>query len=61
MFTVLPCDAHTQKMTSDQELPMDGQSATAVFAARGIDVTLNKDQGVIKVFIVIAWDFNFLL
>ncbi|CAK6974210.1 peptidyl-prolyl cis-trans isomerase FKBP5 [Scomber scombrus] len=36
-------------MTSDQDLPMDGQSATAVFAARGIDVTLNKDQGVIKV------------
>lgn len=59
MFTVLPCDDHTQKMTSDQDLPMDNQSATAVFAARGIDVTPNKDQGVIKVFIVIAWDSNF--
>ncbi|KAI3370032.1 hypothetical protein L3Q82_024821 [Scortum barcoo] len=28
---------------------MDGQSATALFAAKGIDVTPNKDQGVIKV------------
>ncbi|XP_076615292.1 peptidyl-prolyl cis-trans isomerase FKBP5 [Chaetodon auriga] len=36
-------------MTTDQDLPMDGQSATAVFAAKGIDVTPNKDQGVIKV------------
>lgn len=33
---------------------MDAQSATAVFAAKGIDVTPNKDQGVIKVFIVNA-------
>lgn len=39
-------------MTTDQDLPMDGQSPTAVFAAKGIDVTPNKDQGVIKVFIV---------
>ncbi|XP_071350129.1 peptidyl-prolyl cis-trans isomerase FKBP5 [Trachinotus anak] len=36
-------------MTTDQDLPMDAQSATAVFAAKGIDVTPNKDQGVIKV------------
>ncbi|XP_070758431.1 peptidyl-prolyl cis-trans isomerase FKBP5 [Enoplosus armatus] len=36
-------------MTTDQDLSMDGQSATAVFAAKGIDVTPNKDQGVIKV------------
>lgn len=36
-------------MTTDQDLTMDGQPATAVFAAKGIDVTPNKDQGVIKV------------
>ncbi|XP_041671054.1 peptidyl-prolyl cis-trans isomerase FKBP5 [Cheilinus undulatus] len=36
-------------MTTDQDLPMDGQSATAVFASKGIDVTANKDQGVIKI------------
>uniref|UniRef100_A0A8D3BGW1 peptidylprolyl isomerase n=1 Tax=Scophthalmus maximus TaxID=52904 RepID=A0A8D3BGW1_SCOMX len=36
-------------MTTDQELPMDAQSATAMFAAKGIDVTPSKDQGVIKV------------
>lgn len=43
---------HTPRaeMTTDQALPMDGQSATALFAAKGIDVTPNKDQGVIKVF-----------
>lgn len=28
---------------------MDGQCATAAFAANGIDLTPNKDQGVIKV------------
>lgn len=37
-------------MTTDQDLPMDGQSITALFTAKGIDVTPNKDQGVIKVF-----------
>lgn len=47
-------------MTSDQDLPMDGQSVTAVFDAKGIDVTANKDRGVIKVFIVIASYCNFL-
>ncbi|XP_056292963.1 peptidyl-prolyl cis-trans isomerase FKBP5 [Pseudoliparis swirei] len=36
-------------MTTDQDLTMDGQAATAVFAAKGIDVTTSKDQGVIKV------------
>ncbi|KAM9859652.1 peptidyl-prolyl cis-trans isomerase FKBP5 isoform 1-T2 [Aulostomus maculatus] len=36
-------------MTTDQEQPMDSQTATPVFAAKGIDVTPNKDQGVIKV------------
>lgn len=36
-------------MTTDQDLPMDGQAATAVFAAKGTDVTPDKDQGVIKV------------
>lgn len=36
-------------MITGQDLPMDGQCATAVFAAKGTDVTPNKDQGVIKV------------
>nr|XP_046239529.1 peptidyl-prolyl cis-trans isomerase FKBP5 [Scatophagus argus]XP_046239530.1 peptidyl-prolyl cis-trans isomerase FKBP5 [Scatophagus argus] len=36
-------------MTTDQDLPMDGQPTTAVFASKGIDVTPNKDQGVIKI------------
>ncbi|XP_040890906.1 peptidyl-prolyl cis-trans isomerase FKBP5 [Toxotes jaculatrix] len=36
-------------MTTDQDLPMDAQTATAVFAAKGIDVTPSRDQGVIKV------------
>ncbi|XP_059185299.1 peptidyl-prolyl cis-trans isomerase FKBP5 [Centropristis striata] len=36
-------------MTTDQDVTMDGQPATAMFAAKGIDVTPNKDQGVIKV------------
>ncbi|XP_069000200.1 peptidyl-prolyl cis-trans isomerase FKBP5 [Embiotoca jacksoni] len=36
-------------MTTDQDLAMDGPSATAEFAAKGIDVTPSKDQGVIKV------------
>uniref|UniRef100_H2URV1 peptidylprolyl isomerase n=1 Tax=Takifugu rubripes TaxID=31033 RepID=H2URV1_TAKRU len=36
-------------MTTDQELPPDGQSTTALFTAKGIDVTPNKDQGVIKI------------
>uniref|UniRef100_A0A665VHX0 peptidylprolyl isomerase n=1 Tax=Echeneis naucrates TaxID=173247 RepID=A0A665VHX0_ECHNA len=37
------------EMTTDQDLPMDSQSATAMFAAKGLDVTPNKDQGVIKI------------
>ncbi|XP_054473124.1 peptidyl-prolyl cis-trans isomerase FKBP5 [Anoplopoma fimbria] len=36
-------------MTTDQDLTMEGQPDTAVFAAKGIDVTTSKDQGVIKV------------
>ncbi|XP_042364025.1 peptidyl-prolyl cis-trans isomerase FKBP5 [Plectropomus leopardus] len=36
-------------MTTDQDLTMEGQPATAVFAAKGIDVTPSKDHGVIKV------------
>ncbi|XP_041836329.1 peptidyl-prolyl cis-trans isomerase FKBP5 [Melanotaenia boesemani] len=36
-------------MTTDQDLSMDGPSATSLFAAKGIDVTPNKDQGVIKI------------
>ncbi|XP_068170541.1 peptidyl-prolyl cis-trans isomerase FKBP5 isoform X2 [Antennarius striatus] len=36
-------------MTTDQDLPIDGQPSTALFAAKGIDVTSNKDKGVIKV------------
>lgn len=42
------------EMTTDQDLPMDHQSATALFAAKGIDVTTNKDQGVIKVFTILS-------
>lgn len=38
------------EMTTDQDLPIDAKSATAAFAAKGIDLTSNKDQGVIKVF-----------
>ncbi|XP_029948704.1 peptidyl-prolyl cis-trans isomerase FKBP5 isoform X2 [Salarias fasciatus] len=38
-----------QKMTTDQDLSLDGQPAAAVLAAKGVDVTPNKDQGVIKV------------
>lgn len=38
---------------------MGGQSTTAAFAAKGIDVTPNKDQGVIKVFIVFVLEFYF--
>ncbi|KAG7244643.1 hypothetical protein INR49_029662 [Caranx melampygus] len=37
------------KMTTDQDLPIDAKSATAAFAAKGTDLTSNKDQGVIKV------------
>lgn len=36
-------------MTTDQDLPPDGQSTTALFTAKGIDVTPSKDQGVLKV------------
>ncbi|XP_071768768.1 peptidyl-prolyl cis-trans isomerase FKBP5 [Centroberyx gerrardi] len=36
-------------MTTDKDLCMDGQSATAMFAAKGTDITPNKDQGVVKV------------
>ncbi|XP_076012589.1 peptidyl-prolyl cis-trans isomerase FKBP5 isoform X2 [Genypterus blacodes] len=36
-------------MTTDTETSMDGHSAPAVFAAKGIDVTPNKDKGLIKV------------
>lgn len=46
-------------MTTDQDLTIDGQPATAMFAAKGIDVTPSKDQGVIKVFIVIALTLMF--
>lgn len=37
-------------MTANQDLPMDGQPTTAAFVAKGIDVTPNKDRGVVKVF-----------
>uniref|UniRef100_A0A3Q2QQE3 peptidylprolyl isomerase n=1 Tax=Fundulus heteroclitus TaxID=8078 RepID=A0A3Q2QQE3_FUNHE len=36
-------------MTTDQFLPMDDNSATAVFDANGVDVTPRKDRGVFKV------------
>ena len=47
-------------MTTDQDLPMDGPAATAMFAAKGIDVTPNKDQGVIKVLTVTVSAFKML-
>ncbi|XP_034023465.1 peptidyl-prolyl cis-trans isomerase FKBP5-like [Thalassophryne amazonica] len=43
---LLLCEA---EMSTDQDVLMDGHSATAIFAAKGIDITPNKDQGVIKV------------
>ncbi|XP_068598846.1 peptidyl-prolyl cis-trans isomerase FKBP5 [Brachionichthys hirsutus] len=36
-------------MTTDQDLPINAQSSTALFPANGIDVTSNKDKGVIKI------------
>lgn len=36
-------------MTTDTETSMDRSSATAVFAAKGVDVTPSKDRGLIKV------------
>ncbi|KAM3877715.1 peptidyl-prolyl cis-trans isomerase FKBP5 [Diretmus argenteus] len=36
-------------MTTDKDLSLDGQSATVMFAVRGVDITPNKDQGLIKV------------
>ncbi|KAG7272939.1 hypothetical protein CRUP_020182 [Coryphaenoides rupestris] len=38
-----------KKMTTDQDLSMNGQSAVAVFAAKAIDVTPSKDKGVLKI------------
>uniref|UniRef100_A0A3P9J1J7 peptidylprolyl isomerase n=1 Tax=Oryzias latipes TaxID=8090 RepID=A0A3P9J1J7_ORYLA len=43
------CLMPSVKMTTDQDLLMDGPAATSVIAAKGIDLTPNKDQGVIKV------------
>ncbi|XP_077582562.1 peptidyl-prolyl cis-trans isomerase FKBP5 isoform X2 [Stigmatopora nigra] len=36
-------------MTTDQDFSLDGPSAAAAFAAKGTDVTVKKDQGIIKV------------
>lgn len=36
-------------MTTDKDLTMDSQTASVVFVTKGIDVTPNKDQGVLKV------------
>lgn len=36
-------------MTTDQDLPLDNQAVPATFVSKGIDITPNKDQGVIKV------------
>lgn len=38
------------EMNTDQDLPLDGQSTMALFTSKGVDVTPNKDQGVVKVF-----------
>lgn len=46
-------------MTTDPFLPMDDHSA-AVFTAKGIDVTPNKDQGVIKVIFIIFFVLCYL-
>ena len=37
-----------KRMTTDQDLSVD-QSAVALFAVKGIDVTSSKDKGVLKV------------
>ena len=41
-------------MTTDKDLSMDGHAAVAVFSAKGVDITPNKDQGVFKVCIHIS-------
>lgn len=40
---------HTE-MNTEQDLPLDGQSTKALFTSKGVDVTPNKDHGVVKVF-----------
>ena len=36
-------------MTTDKDQSMDDQSPAVVFAAKGIDVTPSRDEGVLKV------------
>lgn len=36
-------------MTTDKDLSMDGHAAVAVFSAKGVDITPNRDHGVFKV------------
>lgn len=52
-----------EDMTTDQDLSMDGASTAAVFAAKGIDVTPKKDQGIIKVLLssFVVWDWLWAL
>lgn len=49
-WTALEHSALHAEMTTDQDLPQDGQYTMALFTLKGVDVTPNKDQGVIKVF-----------
>lgn len=37
------------EMTTDQDLPQGQSAVTAAFAVRGVDVSPNKDRGVVKV------------
>lgn len=37
------------EMTTDQDLPLGQSAVTAAFAVRGVDVSPNKDRGVVKV------------
>lgn len=39
---VLECHTPRAEMTTDQDLPIDGHSTTAVFIAKGIDLTDRK-------------------
>ena len=45
-------------MTTDQDLCVDGQSAVALFAVKGIDVTPSKDKGVLKVCVVFTLKYT---
>lgn len=56
--TFLQCYCPHTQMTANQDPPMDGQPTTAVFVAKGIDVTPSKDRGVVKVLILFIKAFD---